>query len=314
MEKLFGIQTDSLAYGSGILASLMFLILIFVAIRAIVMFKIGARNLPRNPNQTVLIILGLMLSTTIIGASLGVGDTVTHSIRKVVFDGLGHTDETIRPTGSRFFGEEFISRDQLDRIKQVIKSKTNNVDGVMSLVEIVLPAENLSNDRAEARMTLRGFNHSETTAFGKLFLLDGTEVNISSLGKNELFLTGSSSSTLSASSGDQVRFYSTEGVHDFVVKGILKDGGLASGGSIKLAILNQSDMQNEFALIDKFNEVLLSNKGGIEGGLKYSEEITKNLRLAFSNAEVSNQMFDLLNSDKILDLIEKKIELSLIHI
>ena len=158
MEKLFGIQTDSLAYGSGILASLMFLILIFVAIRAIVMFKIGARNLPRNPNQTVLIILGLMLSTTIIGASLGVGDTVTHSIRKVVFDGLGHTDETIRPTGSRFFGEEFISRDQLDRIKQVIKSKTNNVDGVMSLVEIVLPAENLSNDRAEARMTLRGLS------------------------------------------------------------------------------------------------------------------------------------------------------------
>ena len=310
MEKLFGIQTDSLAYGSGILASLMFLILIFVAIRAIVMFKIGARNLPRNPNQTVLIILGLMLSTTIIGASLGVGDTVTHSIRKVVFDGLGHTDETIRPTGSRFFGEEFISRDQLDRIKQVIKSKTNNIDGVMSLVEIVLPAENLSNDRAEARMTLRGFNHSETTAFGKLFLLDGTEVNISSLGKNELFLTGSSSSTLSASSGDQLRFYSTEGVHDFVVKGILKVGGLASGGSIKLAILNQSDMQNEFALIDKFNEVLLSNKGGIEGGLKYSEEITKNLRLAFSNAEVSNQMFDLLNSDKILDLIEKKIEIN----
>ena len=63
MEKLFGIQTDSLAYGSGILASLMFLILIFVAIRAIVMFKIGARNLPRNPNQTVLIILGLCLQS-----------------------------------------------------------------------------------------------------------------------------------------------------------------------------------------------------------------------------------------------------------
>ena len=310
MEKLFGIQTDSLAYGSGILASLMFLILIFVAIRAIVMFKIGARNLPRNPNQTVLIILGLMLSTTIIGASLGVGDTVTHSIRKVVFDGLGNTDETIKPTGSRFFGEEFISRDQLEEIKQVIKLKTNNVDGVMSVVEIRLPAENLSNDRAEARMTLRGFNYSETTGFGKLFLLDGTEVSINSLGKNELFLTGSSASTLSASSGDQIRFYSTEGVHDFVVKGILKDGGLASGGSIKLAILSQLDLQSEFALIDKFNEVLLSNEGGIEGGLKYSEEITKNLRLAFSNPEVSNQIFNLLNSDEVLDLIEKKIEIN----
>ena len=161
-----------------------------------------------------------MLSTTIIGASLGVGDTVTHSIRKVVFDGLGHADETIRPTGSRFFGEEFISREQLEEIKQVIKLKTNNVDGVMSVVEVVLPAENLSNDRAEARMTLRGFNHSETTGFGKLFSSDGSEVNINLLNKNELFLTGSSASTLSASLGDEIRFNSTEGVHDFVVKGI----------------------------------------------------------------------------------------------
>ena len=310
MEKLFGVQTDYLAYGSGIFASVMFLFLVFVAIRALVMFKIGARNLPRNPNQTVLIILGLMLSTTIIGASLGVGDTVTHSIRKVVFDGLGHTDQTIQPTGSRFFGEEFISGEQLEEIKQVIKLKTNNVDGVMSVVEIVLPAENLSNDRAEARMTLRGFNHSETYGFGKLFLLDGTEVNISSLGKNQLFLTGSAASTLSASSGDELRFYSTEGVHNFVVKGILKDGGLASGGSIKLAILNQLDMQNEFSLIDKFNQVILSNTGGIEGGQKYSEEITKNLRLAFSNADVSNEYFNLLNSEKIIDLLEKKIEIN----
>ena len=58
--------------------------------------SIGVRNIPRRMAQTVLIIIGLMLSTTIISAAFTTGDTVDHSITKMVYDTMGHVDETIQ--------------------------------------------------------------------------------------------------------------------------------------------------------------------------------------------------------------------------
>ncbi len=45
-----------------------------------VMFFIGLRNIPRRRAQTVLIIIGLMLSTLIISTAFSIGDTVDYSI------------------------------------------------------------------------------------------------------------------------------------------------------------------------------------------------------------------------------------------
>ena len=60
------------------------------------MFLIGVRNIPRRVAQTVLIIIGLMLSTLIISAAFTTGDTVDHSITKMVYDSYGHVDETVQ--------------------------------------------------------------------------------------------------------------------------------------------------------------------------------------------------------------------------
>ena len=48
------------------------------------MFLIGVRNIPRRRAQTVLIIIGLMLSTLIITAAFSIGDTVNYSITNQV--------------------------------------------------------------------------------------------------------------------------------------------------------------------------------------------------------------------------------------
>ena len=87
------------------------LAIVVSALRNRVFLKLALRNIPRRPAQTALIVVGLMLSTMIIAASLGVGDTITNSIRSfVVIDGLGHTDEAIRSPTLAFLGDELFQR------------------------------------------------------------------------------------------------------------------------------------------------------------------------------------------------------------
>jgi putative ABC transport system permease protein len=67
----------------------------YVVLRNRIMFRMGVRNIPRRVAQSVLIVIGLMLSTLIISAALTTGDTVDHSITKLAYDWLGHMDEAV---------------------------------------------------------------------------------------------------------------------------------------------------------------------------------------------------------------------------
>ena len=95
MDSLFGVSTQLLAQIIGIATLIAIVVIIGLAATNRIMFRIGSRNVTRTPLQSLLIVIGLMLSTTIIGASLGVGDTVTHSIRKVALDATGFVDQEI---------------------------------------------------------------------------------------------------------------------------------------------------------------------------------------------------------------------------
>src|SRR3989304_7549 len=72
----------------------------YVALRQRIMFMIGLRNIPRRRAQTILIVLGLMLSSLIISAAFTTGDTVSRSLTAEVYDILGHVDETIQVGGT----------------------------------------------------------------------------------------------------------------------------------------------------------------------------------------------------------------------
>src|SRR5688572_29285231 len=67
----------------------------WVAWRRPVIFKLGVRNIPRRKAQTVLIVIGLMLSTLIIAAALGTGDTIDWSATVATYDQLGEVDELV---------------------------------------------------------------------------------------------------------------------------------------------------------------------------------------------------------------------------
>src|SRR3954463_14392650 len=95
VDNILGIPVAGLMIALLILLSLCLLSVAWVAWRRPVMFKLGVRNIPRRKAQTTLIVVGLMLSTLIISAALGTGDTLHYSLTKDSYENLGHVDQLV---------------------------------------------------------------------------------------------------------------------------------------------------------------------------------------------------------------------------
>ena len=90
------VSTAAVAALVGAVSAIL-LSLAFLWIRNPVLMKIGLRNLTRRPGQSVLIVVGLTLSTIIVVSSLGVGDTLRFSVQKQAVSAYGRVDEIIAP-------------------------------------------------------------------------------------------------------------------------------------------------------------------------------------------------------------------------
>src|SRR6478672_1003313 len=99
MQSIFGIPMGSLAIMLTAFLALLLTPVIFTVLFKRVMFRIGIRNIPRRRAQTLLIVLGLMLSTLSISSAFGFGDSLNYSVKKGVYDQLGPVDETVAIKG-----------------------------------------------------------------------------------------------------------------------------------------------------------------------------------------------------------------------
>ena len=68
-----------------------------IALRQPIIAKLGLRNIPRRPAQSVLIVIGLTLSTLIIVSALSLGDTLNHSVQRHAIKAYGTIDQVVSP-------------------------------------------------------------------------------------------------------------------------------------------------------------------------------------------------------------------------
>jgi putative ABC transport system permease protein len=305
MEKIFGIE---LALILIVVLSLSFaatLTVLTLGATHKVLVKMGLRNIPRRPAQSILIILGLMLSTTIIGASLGIGDTVSYSIRKAALDSMGLVDETVRARSSNAYEPGFLDMTEVQTIRD-LASKNSNIDGVIASMETVAPTLNITNDRTEARLVFRGYEVEHQTDFGTLLDVNGNVQTLKNLGRDETFLNKDAAQRLSATVGDELQVFTAAGVHTLSVRGVLQAGGLASGGGNPVALLPLSRLQTMLDRESEVDQVGISNLGDIEGGLELSDEVTGSLRVSLTDRAVANEMALLLRDFEPLNLLRDK--------
>ncbi len=68
-----------------------------IALRKPIIAKLGLRNIPRRPAQSVLIVVGLTLSTLIIVSAFSLGDTLNRSVQNHAVNAYGMIDQVVSP-------------------------------------------------------------------------------------------------------------------------------------------------------------------------------------------------------------------------
>src|SRR5258708_7360692 len=130
MNTLFGASMDSIMHVMLAMFALTTAVIVALALRNRLLFKLGARNLPRRRAQTTLIIFGLMLSTVIVTSAFGTGDTLSFTIRSLSVQGLGAIDETVNAgawTAQDSSNYQYIPASTLGKIRAGVDPST--VDG-----------------------------------------------------------------------------------------------------------------------------------------------------------------------------------------
>ena len=123
--------------------------------------------------------------------------------------------------------------------------------------------------------------------------------------RNDLYLNEDAARELLAKKGDRVIIVTPTDSWQMRVLAIVENGGLAGGGgSNPIAIVRLDLAQAMMGQPGKYTEILISNRGGLEGGLNLSEEVTRDLRLRFSNRETAQEIYDILGDRRALALYD----------
>lgn len=303
METLFGIPMVSIMVAMVGLLLACVAVVAFIAWRRPVIFKLGIRNIPRRKAQTVLIVLGLMLSTLIIAAALGTGDTLNRSVSSAVYDQLGPVDElVVRSTNGD--GEGSIDSMIMNTIPedsvQFVRDATEDsgaVDAVGGILVAVSPALNIADKpfgptdsmnsaveravQSEPVVLVAGIDTTSFNELGGTDDLDGTAVNFDDLGERGVLMSETGADALDARVGDTVVVSLNNAPVALEIMAIAADSvltGSLDGGNAPAMAMQLVPLQNLTAQEGRISGVGISNTGGVRDGLDRTDDVVDVLK------------------------------------
>lgn len=283
MDDIFGISVSGLMVALLVALALCLLSVAWVALRRPVIFKLGVRNIPRRRAQTTLIVIGLMLSTMIISAALGTGDTVDYSMTSDAYNKFGHIDELVVGSASSDGTAELATREDFPaaRLAEVEAAVAGNaeVDGIMPLLDVPLAVTNPAAGQAEPFAIATGLDPNRVEAFGGLIATNGAVIDLAEIGPDAVVLSDSLADDLNATSGDIVTLYWEDTPFEKTVAAVAKDTALS--GTTGLAI-PLSDLQALSGKPGLISSIALSNAGSVRDGLDSTDAVVDELSAALA--------------------------------
>ena len=306
METLFGLQMQYIA--GGLTATLLILILAIaiIAIRNRFLIKLSLRNIPRRRTQSILIIVGLMLSSTIVAASLAIGDTITGSIRNAVLEGIGDTDIRISKPAFGVLDDPKITAEEIEEVAVKLYSDPR-VDGIMPISTETAPVLNQRTRLTEARAVVRGYNvngalgnfkpqaqggpgaDSRLSPFELKPSVDGDEIDFGSLADDEVLINENLGNKLEAQPGDVLTIVTPSGRQDFRLRAVMQKGGMAANDMRVLLPLSSYDRiyENDPGTAELVEISLDLDNYDLE---TESDDIVEDLSLEFTDAELAAEL------------------------
>ena len=250
METFFGIPVTWLAAGAVALLAGVVAGLAVVAWRRPVLLGLALRQLPRRPAQSALIVLGLMISTTLVTASLATGDTLTFSLRSAAVDEIGRLDVVVTYSNvARLAAQAVGSGDpfaqvapfpmaafeRLREARAVDPVLARDVTGMAPAIWLTCRAVNLDSKQG-AGAAVRGIPPDYDRAFGELVSREGTPIDLGRLGPGDAVLNGAGALTLAASVGDALTCTGASASLRLRVAAIAGASGLGTGSTVALTV------------------------------------------------------------------------------
>ena len=272
MEDLFGVRMDHILLVLLAIFVPSLAVICILALRSRVMLKMALRNIPRRKAQTVLIVVGIMISTLIMAASFGTGDTLTFSISKTVVDGLGTIDEFVISArageSDQFGGAAYVPIERFNRLQQELADE-DIIDGLAAGLAETAPTANERSSRSEGRMQIAGVDPATLGGFGGFTLDDGSEVRVDTLGQEEVFINSQAAEDLEAFPGDTLTVFVYGEPVSLIVKGVVSGGGPV--GTEPTLLLNLAEAQRMFGREGFVNSIVVSNRGDEYSAAELSE-------------------------------------------
>ncbi len=307
MNDLFGLSMTYIMIALLVILGIAMSSILWVILRNRVMFLIGIRNIPRRRAQTVLIIIGLMLSTLIISTAFSIGDTVNYSLTNVVYDRLHSVDEVVHTrTDQKNTGgtSSLVTTKPVpgDQARQFIGDflKIPGVDGAMGIIRTTLPVSNPRTRLHEPQAGIVGAAADQVLGFETdIQTLGGRQARIDALSPNELYVNQSLANKLDTVKGDTLQLFVSGQAHNFTVKDIVKDTAL-TGALLDASpgfVMGVSQAQALLSRQDSVDLIVISNDGGVRDGVNNSKQIKNalNAKLAGTDWSADSTMKDLVD-------------------
>ncbi|MCC7366345.1 MAG: ABC transporter permease [Dehalococcoidia bacterium] len=293
MKELWGVPMTYIAASCLVVTVLILLFIAFIAVRNPVMFKMGLRNIPRRKGQTALIVVGLMLSTVIMSAAFGTGDTLSTSVTEEVYGILGEADEIINWDTDKQpapVDQQLIPLAEVERWQQQFADDPD-IEAFVPFISEGVPLLNTRTRLNQASAQVVAFREEDAAALGGLKDLSGNAVQVTG---REMVVNEDLAEEIDAQPGDTiVAFYGGEEI-EFTVKAIapsqVLSGALGTGdpegAAVDFAVLAEITGKGENA-----DAVFVSNTGGVKEGMKRSDAVEAKLLPVLEDTPYQVQLF-----------------------
>lgn len=304
MNEIFGVPMNSIMVVLLVLLGICLLVVAWVALRRTLLFKMGLRNLPRRPAQTVLVIVGLMLSTLIIAAAFGTGDTIDNSVTSLTYKTLGSVDELVLYSNAED-GEANINGGEnqtipaatVDRVDQLF-ANTGLIHATMPLLFEEVPVFLFEGDaptnaqemiaaaqagrilQAEPSANLVGLDPAQVDQFGGVKATDGTTIDLAALPEGQIVISETMADKLGAKVGDDIGFSYGNTPTSATVAAIAEDSLLSgqTGDRTPGMVMPLARLQELAGKGDAISMVAISNTGTSHDSLANGDEIVDKLK------------------------------------
>jgi len=287
MDALFGLSMNLIMVVLLALLGLCLASVGYVLLRNRIIFFMGLRNMPRRVAQTVLIIVGLMLSTLIISAALSTGDTVDYSISNLAYQTLGHIDETIQPgtleDDASALGDSGldVEANQYARFQTALRDANNpDIDGSMGVLFEAVPVINPESRLSEPYVTMTGLDADSLAGFPDVISTEsGQALDVAALAPDEAYMNESAADELGTKPGDVVEVWVNNEPHDFQIVDIVEDRVLTgvANDENQEGIVTRLDTVQELFGHDRVSFIAVSNRGGVRDTLDLTESVEDGL-------------------------------------